>query len=266
VCFAEFEPIDTSGSGTIREPALKSTRSLRILSCRYVGGIGPRMLAWFSSSLFVLQIVNGVVRDLRIGGFVAMALSPGAMLTHAQSWAAVEEKLQMDVAIWKSEAAPESRPKEYRELVEGALIKLMDRGVAIISIGKLEWEVAPPSAYCDQQDDWLLVSPSSGFRVALRSPHGRQGVLQVCPCGDDLSITQRFVDIDDELNNMLARFFSSEGTHIRSCLTISRLRCESAAWQVDLSRYFSFFSLQREEHQERLHFDELCPRRSVRRS
>ena len=120
----------------------------------------------------------------------------------------------MDIAIWKSEAAPESRREEHRELVEGAFLKLVDRGVATISIGKLEWKLTPPSVYegyCEKQDDWLLVS-GSGFRVALRSPHGHDRELQVYPCSEDMASYK--LGVDNKINDILTQFFISEGTHI----------------------------------------------------
>jgi len=48
------------------------------------------------------------------------------MPTRTVSWTAVEEKLAVDFTIWKSKAAPQSRPEERLELVEGLWLKKTD--------------------------------------------------------------------------------------------------------------------------------------------
>lgn len=112
------------------------------------------------------------------------------------SWVAVEEKLNMEFAVWRS--GFQSQPEEYRELVEGARMKVTDRGLATITIGKMEWELSPPSGYtgyCEklqQSEDWLLVS-RSGFRVTLCSPHGEMEPV--------------------DMSGVVSRFFTSGGTY-----------------------------------------------------
>lgn len=135
----------------------------------------------------------------------------GSRAGSSSSWAAVEEKMAMEFAIWKSRKQPQ--PEEYMELMAGARMKVTDRGLATITFGKLEWELAPPSGYtgyCEklrpEQDDWLLVS-RSGFRVTLHAP---QGSLQVCPCNGDLESALAAVSLAD---GVVSRFFTSGGIH-----------------------------------------------------
>lgn len=139
------------------------------------------------------------------------------MPTRTVSWAAVEEKLAIDFTIWKSKAAPQSRPAELTELVEGSWLKKTDRGAATILVGTLEWDLTPPSGYtgyCERQEDWLLVS-CSGFRVTLRSPHG-SGVLQVCPASAEMEGLQ-LSQLDGGVDmSVVSRFFTcGGGTHFR---------------------------------------------------
>ena len=131
----------------------------------------------------------------------------------------------MEFAFWRSEY--QSQPEEYRDFVEGARMKVTDRGLATITIGKMEWGLAPPSGYtgyCEklqesEQEDWLLVS-RSGFQVTLRSPHGSSGVLHVCPPHGEM---EPALDGGVDMSGVVSRFFTSGGMLL--CRKITHAAC-----------------------------------------
>lgn len=149
---------------------------------------------------------------------------PGTTPTLTTSWPAVEEKISNEFAIWKSKICkctrPQSQPEEYVDFVEGACMNLTGNGSVTIRIGKLEWMLAPPSGYtgyCKIQDDWLLVS-RSGYRVALRSPHG-SAILPVCPCSGQIEVLKsqalsHFPHLDADMSGLISRFFTSGGKYL----------------------------------------------------
>jgi hypothetical protein len=160
------------------------------------------------------------------------------MTPNKQSWSTVEEKLLTDIAKWKSKVPWIPRQVEEIALVEGALVMPTGKGVATMRIGKLEWELTPPSnytGYCETKDDWLLVSGSE-FKVVVHPPC-RTRPLQICPwseeveflatqallpfCMQNLGLREESLgmdvpisnlDVDDKLSNsLLALFFDTKG-------------------------------------------------------
>ncbi|KAG0576827.1 hypothetical protein KC19_5G110800 [Ceratodon purpureus] len=156
-----------------------------------------------------------------------------------QSWGSVEEKLLTDIAKWKSKVGALPRLVEEAALIEGASVMPTGKGVATVKIGRLDWELTPPSnysGYCETKDNWLLVSGSE-FKVSVRSPYGTRP-LQVCPQSDEVAflgsqallplsmqnlglregspgrdVSIDNLDVDDKLsNNLLARFFNTRET------------------------------------------------------
>ena len=161
------------------------------------------------------------------------------MAFNRTSWAAVEEKLLMDVAVWRSKVPQVPRQVEESALIEGlALIMPTVKGVATVRIGKLDWELTPPSSYtghCETKDHWMLVSGSE-FKVTVRLPNGARP-LQLCPRSEEVEflesqallplslqklglregslgvdVSMNDLVVDDKLSNSLrALFFDTRG-------------------------------------------------------
>lgn len=166
----------------------------------------------------------------------------GTMSPLRQSWATVEEAVCTDSAIWISKLSSTPQSEEYQDLIHAISIPPVSKGHVTVKIGKLFWELSPPSGYiacCEKKDDWELV-PYSGFQVALLLSN-RTRRLQVWPCSEQVQLLRTKallpsslenlglsekkslgregsinLDIDDDLNNFLVEFFDPQGTSTSS--------------------------------------------------